>query len=291
MWRLCALFCIILFPWAGPATASDYPAVADLHFNDLADLVDAETEDGTRAALSALLSQTGVEMTVVTIRSRQDYDAAGDLAEFAMGLFNDSGIGDATRNDGILMLVVSDDRETRIQLGSAYDQGYDVIAQDIVSTDMVPYFRDGDYGEGIERGVVELIDRVALPNTEAGVTGGAPDGDTGLFERFDGWLFGLAFAGIALYGLFGRKIGDGMTRFRRCPSCGRRGLHSERGIRPASDVDGLPLELHRISCRHCDFREDREPRAMKTQTGRRRGSDRGEFGGGKSSGGGASGRW
>jgi uncharacterized protein len=291
MRRFCTLLGIVIFLCTGPVAASDYPSVADLHFNDFANLVDVETEESTRAALSALLSQTGIEMTVVTIRSRQDYDASGDLEDFTKGLFNDWGVGDATRNDGILLLVVGDDRETRIQLGSAYNQGYDVIAQDIVSSDMVPYFRGGAHGEGIERGVVEVIDRVALRHAEDGPIDYAPVTNPGLFERFDGWLFGIVFAGIAAYGLFGRRIGDGMTRFRRCPGCGRRGLHSERGIRPATDAGEVPMELHRISCRHCDFREDREPRAMKTQAGRRSGSDRGGFGGGKSSGGGASGRW
>jgi hypothetical protein len=43
------------------------------------------------------------------------------IESFATNLFNAWGIGDAERNDGVLLLVARDDRLVRIELGAGYD--------------------------------------------------------------------------------------------------------------------------------------------------------------------------
>ena len=224
MTRLAACLSLLLALVPYSVVAEPYPQSLDLHINDFAEVIDQETETTSRVALATLLSETGIEMTVVTIRSRDDYDPSASIETFARGLFNDWGVGNADNNDGIMILVATADRETRIQLGSAYDQAYDVIAQDIISGDMVPEFRQGRFAEGIENGMLEVINRIALRLATTSPNPDRPDAKTGLFERLDGWLFGLIFVAIAAYGLFRRRAGDALTRFRHCPGCGRRGL-------------------------------------------------------------------
>ena len=94
--------------------------------------------------------------------------------------------------------------------------------------------------------------------------------------------------------LFGRYIGDWSYRFRRCPVCGRTGLHREHlgqngtmtnlDPAPAAGTGGVVV----TTCTHCSYR-DSQPWRISVSSGG--GSGGGSFGGGHSSGGGATGRW
>lgn len=278
-----ALVALISLGWMDPARAEVYPAHPDPFVNDLAEVLDQPAEDALRATLDALAAETGVEMTVLTIRSRDDFDASPSIEAFATGLFNDWGIGRAGRNDGILVLVATADREMRIELGSAYDQGYDVLAQDIVNRFFLPDFRDGDYARGIVAGTGETVARIARPRAARLPAEALPTAGGG----FPGWLPVLAIALVG--GLFAarRRIGDAAAALRRCPSCGRIGMRRGREVIEAATAEAEGRGVIRTSCRHCDFRDDR-PYAVPNRAASRKS---GSFGGGRSSGGGASGRW
>ena len=119
---------LILGLLPGLAQAEPYPAYLSTDVNDFAGLLSPEAAARLQSDLQGLHDDTGIEMAVVTLPSRQGFEASANIEEFALRLFNGWGIGDASRNDGILVLVLKDDREMRIQLGSAYHQGYDVLA-------------------------------------------------------------------------------------------------------------------------------------------------------------------
>lgn len=287
MRRLAVCISLLLILCPLPGMTKPYPEVLDIHINDFSEVIDSETETNLRIALSALRNETGIEFTIVTIRSRKDFDPSASLEVFARGLFNSWGVGNAEHNDGIMMLVVTADRETRIELGAAYDQAYDVIAQDIIMSNMIPDFRESRFNEGVASGAIEIIDRIALSLAETSPNSGLPDASQGLFERLDGWIFGAVFVGIAAFGLFGRRAGDALMRFRRCPGCGRRGLSRHHVNFPAQNETAPGRVGTRVTCRHCDYRDEAERRVTRQRTRR---ADRG-LGGGRSSGGGASGRW
>lgn len=278
-------FIVVVLIWLGSllaVAAKPWPDHADIFVNDLAGVVAPEAADRIRDQLEQLKTETGIEMTVLTIPTRADYDPTPDIETFATRLFNGWGIGDAARNDGILLLVATVDREMRIELGSGYDQGYDVLAQDIVSRYVVPEFREARFSEGIETGVTETIARIAgrhaerLPPQALPKQGGLP-----------AWLFGAGFAAIAGLMVFGRRLGDLATQFRRCPQCGARGLHrhGEAITKATRDTPGRWRD--ETWCTSCSWR-DRHERVIPVRTSS--GSD-GSFGGGKSSGGGATGKW
>ena len=104
-----------------PATqAQTYPDYSEIYVNDFADLLTNEQESNIRADLNELRTETGIEFTVVTIETMGDYGYSGAIEPFATGLFNQWGVGDADRNDGVMMLVSRYDREMRIEVGSGY---------------------------------------------------------------------------------------------------------------------------------------------------------------------------
>lgn len=288
MLRVAALL-IGLVSAPGQLFAEPYPAPSSPYLTDIAGIVSQEAEVRLIAQLRKLENDTGVEATVVTIPSRKDYEpAAPSLEAFATGLFNSWGIGDSRRNDGILLLVIPKDKETRLELGSSYNQGYDVLAQDIVSRWLVPAFRDGDYSDGIEVGMEAVADRIARRHAALLAPEPLPDRPSGITEHLGAWIFGALFALIAGIALFGRKIGDLAVGFQKCPQCGSRTLTRTRStlVHAGPGVPGTSRIV--TQCITCGNRDEREERIG---AGRRSGGGRDGFGGGRSSGGGASGRW
>lgn len=268
--------------------AEPYPAPSGPYVTDIAGIVSQETEVRLVALLEELEKDTGVEATVVTIPTRKDYDPSPSLEAFATGLFNAWGIGDPRRNDGILLLVIPKDNETRLELGAGYNQGYNVLAQDIVSRWLVPAFRDGDYSDGIEVGMEAAADRIARRHTASLPPEALPDRPGEIREHLGAWVFGALFAAIAGIAVFGRKIGDLAVRWQKCPQCGARTLERTRStlVHAGPGVPGTMRVVTR--CLTCSNHDEHEERIG--AVGRRSGGRDG-FSGGRSSGGGASGRW
>lgn len=279
------LLCIILLvPVA--AQAEPYPAYQNIFLNDYAQVIPPEGRERLIAAMRSLKDRTGVEMTVITIPTRKDYDPSPSIESFALGLFNYWGVGGKERNDGILMLVAPSDREMRIQLGSAYDQGYDVVAQDIVNRTIEPAFAAGRYGEGIEAGLAEIIDRIAMKEPKAApVPATAPETAGGSLVP---WLVGGGMALMIGMAAFGRRLRDLSAVLKRCPQCGKRGLQVQRDTVMAATATATGLQRVQTECRNCGWRDSRSVTIPITARG---GGSGGSFGGGKSSGGGATGRW
>jgi uncharacterized protein len=152
--RLIFLFFIVL---AGPLLAQSFPDLGRGYVYDFVDLMTDEEEAGVREKLEELHRERDIEFLVVTIETMSKYGHSGEIEPFATGLFNHRGIGDATRNDGILMLVSRYDRTMRIEVGSGYGDSKNDAMAAIIDDVMFPHFRDDDYARGIDRGVDAII--------------------------------------------------------------------------------------------------------------------------------------
>lgn len=268
------------------AFAQTYPDHENLYVNDFAGLLTETDRGALRQQLQSLRKDKGVEVTVLTIDSRKTYGNSPSIESFATGLFNTWGIGNASRNDGILILVVRQDREMRVELGKGYGAEFDAAAGAVIDDNFLPAFQYDKYSEGIRTGTNEVIRRIAMPLADGqGPLGGADKSrqDTFVFGTFLTLLFG--FIGLA----FRRWIGDFFARLRSCPNCGRKGLHRHREIISSASTVSSGSGVLTTRCDYCDYH------TTKNYTIARRSSSRSSsgssFGGGSSSGGGASGRW
>ena len=145
----------------GGPTVAGIPGWVDLYVNDYENLLDDAAEARIRAQLTELYDRTGVEMTVLTISDMISYGWSGTFEEFATSLFNAWGIGNATRNDGVLILVSRFDRAMRIELGAGYPRTRDADMKRVIDTAFLPQFREDKYQAGITRGVEETIYEIA----------------------------------------------------------------------------------------------------------------------------------
>ena len=287
MLRTLVFLCLTL---PGLALAQSYPAYENTYVNDYAEVLDTGTENALRARLTALREATGVEATVLTLHTRETWVPGSRLEDFATGLFNHWGIGDATRNDGVLILVLTQDRDMRIELGDGYGRDYNIAAEYIIGLDMLPHFKQGDYATGITTGTERVIEWVIEPHVEGrhppaealGPKGNG--GDAAVFAGIVGAILALV--------LFGRRILD---RFRKCPNCGQRGMRTRKEVTSPATTLHPGQGRRTITCRHCDYEAVSTYMISQRSSSNSRsgggGGSSGGFGGGRSSGGGASGSW
>lgn len=275
------LLAFVAFLLPSVAFGQSWPVYETTYVNDYAGIIEEAAETRIVRQLEVLREDTGVEVTVLTLPTRQGFTPTATMEQFATGLFNHWGIGDASKNDGILIMVLRNDREMRIELGSGYGDGYNREAKYIIDRVFIPAFKEDAYSRGIEEGTDAVINQIALRhwNGEAPKTRISDEAKT----------FSIVGAVIALIGgwiVFGRRISD---RFRRCPSCGQRGVHTHKETLEKATRSRKGRGQRALDCPHCGYHRV-TPFVIPMVTSSSSGGG-GSFGGGSSSGGGASGSW
>lgn len=279
MTRLYAPFLALFLLLPTLLWAQSYPDYESTTVNDFAGLLTPEAEARLDAQLSALRDDTGVEMTVVTLSRQEVFAPDQTLEEFATGLFNHWGVGDAQSNDGVMVLVLHTDRAMRIELGGAYGRSWDRAAARVVDRSFLPAFAEDRYEAGIETGVTDAIETIVTPflaGAEAPAGSGGSGGDNIV------WI---------VLGLFGAGFGalffkDKFVKLRKCPECGTRGLSRSRKVLNASTKTRTGDGEVTTACANCSYHH-----VAPYTISRRSSSKSSSFGGGSSGGGGASGRW
>jgi len=267
---------LALLIWPLLASAQLYPDPDRSTINDFASVLTAAQRTDLHRQLTALREETGIHLVVATLSRQAPIAPDMEFEEFATGLFNHWGIGDSAKNDGILFLVMTEDRRIRIELGSGFDRGWDRVAKGVIDDTITPPLADNDWITGINAGVREIGSQIARPFA----ADEKPPADTAAY-----WVFG----GIA--GFFALFMGGGwaMRRLRKCPQCGTRGSLREAWVTLESAT------RHRsgrrevtTTCENCGYHNvsiRTIPRITRSSSGSS------GFGGGSSSGGGASGRF
>jgi uncharacterized protein len=295
--RILGLLAVLgLFPLS--LAAQTLPEPRSDTVSDFANVLDSTAEGRIVRQLLDQREATGVHMVVVTMPSIEAYGGTPGqrLDAYAKALFNAWGIGDATRNDGILMLVVTDAREVRIALGEGYDAVYDGRAARVLSTAVLPEFREGRLAEGIEAGIVSARERLIAPFLEGRpvtLTEGFEPEDTG--PSATPYLVGLG-GGL---GFFAYIVLRGQRKRRTCPKCGNQTLNRRNEVIEAATAYSTGTGLEHMLCDTCGYTDRHTYTIARRSSGRSRsgpggssgGSSGRGFGGGRSSGGGASGKW
>ncbi len=153
--------------------------VPDLHerVTDLTSTLTAEqvaTLDGELASLEARKgAQIGVLM-LATLTPPADVPAVADTIEtFATRVFERWKLGRKGVDDGVLLIVVKNDRKVRIEVGYGLEGAIpDAAAARIIREYVTPKFREGDYYAGIHDAtstLAKLIDGEPLPAPLEGI--------------------------------------------------------------------------------------------------------------------------
>lgn len=132
---------------------------------DAANILPPEVEAALDQRLAAIERDTQAQVVVASTPDLQGMA----ISDYSIRLARSWGLGDARRNDGVLVLVAPNERKMRIEVGYGLEMTLkDERCARIIEQDMLPRFRQGDLAAGTVAGV-EGIERILRRTVEAGV--------------------------------------------------------------------------------------------------------------------------
>lgn len=154
---LAALLIGLTVPTA--VTAADYPDHTG-PVVDQAQVLSASTRNELTDALRAHRDQFGDQIALATV-SRLD---GVRIEHFANGLARAWQLGEADRDNGVLVVLALDERKVRIEVGYGLEETLtDSRARDIIRDDILPRFRQGDIDGGAKAGMYAILSQLQNP--------------------------------------------------------------------------------------------------------------------------------
>lgn len=149
--------CLVSF-----AFAFDFPPLTG-RVVDQANVMTAQSRSDIESKLKALEDKSGIQLVVATVKSLQ----GSDIESYANELFRFWKIGQAQKNNGVLLLVAPAEHKVRIEVGYGLEGTLtDALSSVIISSAIIPRFKAGDFSGGIGRGVDGVISVLSGDTTD-----------------------------------------------------------------------------------------------------------------------------
>jgi uncharacterized protein len=150
--RIITLVLLLIAIGSQPVLAADFPAPKG-YVNDFASLLSDSTAMQLEEQLVSLEKDTTAEVAVVTVGSLE----GASIEQYAADLFDAWDIGKKDKNNGVLFLIAYSDHKVRIEVG----YGLEPVITDgrtgrILDNEVIPYFKNNDYNQGVRNGVAAL---------------------------------------------------------------------------------------------------------------------------------------
>jgi len=130
------------------------PPVTEGLMIDYTNTLTALQKEALNQKLIAYDDSTSNQIAVVIMKTIDDYS----LEDVSLGILRQWGIGSKEHSNGILLLVVKDDRKIRIEVGYGLEGAVpDVTAKNIINSDLRPNFIEENYYRGIDLAVDDLM--------------------------------------------------------------------------------------------------------------------------------------
>ena len=122
--------------------------------NDLAGMMNPREQAELEAKLVEFDKTTSTQIAVVTVKSLGSYDAG----DYTIKLGEKWGVGQAGKNNGVVILASLTDRKAFIAVGRGVEGALtDFQAGRIVRNEMTPFFKEGKYFEGFSKAADAVI--------------------------------------------------------------------------------------------------------------------------------------
>jgi uncharacterized protein len=219
--------------WLALASAALAINIKDLkpqgYLSDFSGVVDA----GSRVALERYCGQvekdTGAEIALVTLPSLQ----GEPIEDFANDLYRQWGVGKKGKDEGIMLLLVTGDRRSRLEVGYGLEPYIPDGFAGSLLRQMAPALRQQDYGTAMREAATVIGNRIAQAKgvtigVDAPTAGRRPRGGFGIpWQLVLGGIFllmwllgggrggsrggggGGLLMGMLLGGILGRGMGGG----------------------------------------------------------------------------------
>ena len=213
--------------------------------------------DSIDRMLYQLEQQTGIETVVAVVPSI----GQTECFDFCHELLNSWGVGKKGKDNGLVILLVTDQRCIQFYTGYGLEGPLpDAICKRIQTQEMIPYLRDGRWSEGMMAGI-----RATCARLDGSMENDSPTDEEG--------ELGTALAIILAFILFGIAIVIvTVRRATRCPHCKKHALQ-RIDSQTISIRNGVKTEEVTYICRNCGH-------VVKRHEHHEQGNNRGRGGGG-----------
>lgn len=246
------------------------------YVTDPAHILSAGAAQQMDALLYNLEKETGIETVVAVLPSIGEEDCF----DFAHKLFSTWGVGKQENDNGLVILLVTDQRCIQFVTGYGLEGVLpDAICKRIQTREMIPYLKDNNWDAGMIAGVQATANRLS----------GSMENEYG--DNGDNALWGLYIL-LAMAGFFIFIVAVVVYAIRqksKCPICKKHTLQRS-GSRLVSNTGYTKVEEVTFVCRNCGHKLTRKETIQYGNSGGRGGGGGGPiigggFGGGRSSGG------
>ena len=202
-----AMIAAALMLLAAPAVAAEvkYPDLTG-PVVDTVDEIPAEQEARIGEKIRAFQKATGHQLQVLTVSDTQDLT----ISEYGLGLLRTWKIGRAGVDDGMILIHALKSTGGRIRIETGYgSEAYmtDGLSKDIIDETIVPLFKQGQFGDGIEAGVDRMIKEASITPEQRKAdeaklrleAARRAQADWDGFVTFMGWLAGIVATGFGAF--------------------------------------------------------------------------------------------
>lgn len=197
------------FLWVPPfGWALDFPELSG-RVVDAAGILSSDTELDLTRLLEAHERAAGNQVVVATLANL----GGEDIESYGNQLARHWGIGQAKKNNGVVLWIAPTERAVRIEVGYGLEGDLtDAITSSIITQRLLPAVRAGDYDGGVRAGVAGIIEALGGEYELANRGGDSGDGErnsarlnipAGVF-----WLIMILFlvGGLGGRGRRGRRL-------------------------------------------------------------------------------------
>ena len=149
-------------PSTHPADIKDAFPRPQGHVTDHAGLLSSQSVRHLDDLIIYMKQKTGAEVAVVTLKTISPYT----IEDYAVRLFENWGIGQKDKDNGILILVAVQERKVRIEVGYGLEGAItDGTAGEIIREIITPAFKQGRFDQGLVAGTESVLRLIAKEYT------------------------------------------------------------------------------------------------------------------------------
>ena len=242
---IAGLVCLVLSMVAWAQTVYTPDNLPKVHLQDKTryvtdpdNILTPEARNHMDQMLYQLDQKTGIQTVVAVVQSIGETECF----DFCHQLLNSWGVGQRGKDNGLVILLVTDQRCIQFYTGYGLE-GFlpDAICKRIQTRDMIPYLKDGRWSEGMEAGI-----RATCAHLDGSAPVGEPDkgedGSPSVGLLLTGFFGILAVA--LIIGILAQRAAS------RCPQCGQHKLQRSSSVL-ISNHRGVRTEDVTYTCRNC----------------------------------------
>lgn len=154
------LFVVVLAGLSSSVSALDVPpAPTDIPIVDTTNTLTQEQKNTIADSIAAVKNETSNQIAVLMIPSLNN----DSLEDYSIRVAREWAIGNKEKDNGVLLLVIKDDRKIRIEVGYGLEGALtDARSSQIIRNVITPDFRQEKYFEGISSGLNSI--KLAIQN-------------------------------------------------------------------------------------------------------------------------------